>query len=233
MVVSKRVWLAGLGAALAGPYLALDGNLPSALQAGRDQLFGRQAAAVSDDAWLNQIEQAAAWQTSSAAADAQATPLVSLQEALRFDIQPAWVVSRWPRVATVVGELDWAGMRVPLITGYEPYDTVGSLTYYFDRQQRLRRISLEGFAGDERQLASVAMQNFGLQPEPTLGAGLFVYRWNGEPLSVLTVQFAPVVTVETPQIQRRIVLEINRPDPGWRLSPQMQAIVTPTIAPRF
>jgi hypothetical protein len=213
--------------------LALDGNLPSALQSGRDQLFGQQTVAVGDDAWLTQIEQAAAWQPPAASSDALATPVVPLQEALRFDVQPEWIVSRWPRVATVVGELDWAGMRVPLITGYEPRDTVGSLTYYFDSQRRLRRISLEGFAGDERELASIAMQNFGLRPEPTLGAGLFAYRWNGEPLSVLSVQFAPIVTAETPQIRRRVMLEINRPEPGWRLSPQMQAIVSPAGMPRL
>ena len=124
-------------------------------------------------------------------------------------------------------------MRVPLITGYQQQDTVGSLTYYFDAQQRLRRIALDGFAGDDRLLTTVAMQNFRLQPEPTLGAGLFVYRWNREPLSVLSVQYAPIVQAETAEVRRRVSLEINMPEAGWRLSPHMQAMLSPHGLPTY
>jgi hypothetical protein len=231
-MVSKQVWLAGVGAALAGPYLALDGNLPGAFHSGRDNLFGRDTPiAMTDDAWLTSLEQAAT--APDLSAEALTTPVVNLGEALRLEIQPDWVLSRWPRVATVVGELDWAGMRVPLITGYQPHDMAGSLTYYFDSQQRLRRMALEGFTGDERMLVSVATQTFGLVPEPSRDAGLYVYRWNGEPLSVLSVQYAPLMSSDTTLVRRRVMLEINCPVPGWRLSPQMQALAGRGSMPTF
>ena len=224
-MVSRRVWLAGVGAALIGPYLAFDGNLPDVLRSGRDQLFGQSSAfgdatgqpdgsAISPSSWS---------ETGTATNDFNA-PTVPLQEALRYDASPEWVVARWPRVATVVGELEWSGMRVPLITGSEPHDLVGSLTYYFDTERRLRRISLEGYTGDERSLVALATQGYGLQPEPSLTGGLYASRWNREAISVLAVQFAPVVDANTPQ-RRHVMLEINRPDAGWRLSPHMRALV--------
>jgi len=224
-MVSRRVWLAGLATAIAGPYLVLDGNLPEFLQSGRDQIYGRPGPTSSGDGSWFAGSSPATWSDPTRSADALATPMVDLHEALRFDIHPDWIVTRWPRVATVTGELDWAGMRVPLITGYNVGDLAGSLTYYFDHQQRLRRIAIEGYTADERPLAAVAMQSFGLQPEPSLGAGLYTYRWNRQAISVLAVQYAPVVNSEPSQ--RRVMLEINRPEPGWRLSPHMKAVISP------
>ena len=207
-MVSRRVWLAGLGTALVGPYLAYESKLP--------QLFQPGGAGASSFGEAGEPD----WTTTSDFA----APLVSLQEVLRLEVTPDWVVSRWPRVATVVGELEWSGMRVPLITGNNPSDFVGSLTYYFDGGQKLRRIALEGQAGDERALVTLAVQQFGLQPEPSLGGGLYAYRWNGQPISVLAVQYAPVVQADSPQ-QRHIALEVNVPSPGWRVSPQMKALL--------
>lgn len=225
-MVSRRVWLAGAGASLIGPYLALDGNLPGFLQSGRDQLYGHSGGTTGLGDSSSQPE----WLSSEQ--NAPVMPPVRLEEALRYEVHPEWVVSRWPRVATVVGELQWAGMRVPLVTGYGSDDLVGSLTYYFDSQQRLRRIALEGYTGDERPLVAIAMYGFGLQPEPSMTAGLYVYRWNGAPLSVLMVQFAAMMEAGSTAAKRRVALEINRPDPGCALSPQMQAAVTPMHIPR-
>jgi hypothetical protein len=153
-----------------------------------------------------------------------ATPTVSLTEVLRYDVTPAWVVARWPRVATVVGELEWSGMRVPLITGQGPHDIVGSLTYYFDSSQLLKRILLEGYCGDERALVALAMQSFNLQPEASLHGGLYVSRWSRLPVSVMAVQYAPTVDADSHQ-RRHVILELNRPDGKWRLSMQMQALL--------
>jgi hypothetical protein len=210
------MWIAGLGTALVGPYLALDGKLPPLLQAGRDQ------------SWSSSTE--SDWLTSSTAPPGAAeepqflTPTVSLPEILRFDITPSWVVARWPRVATVVGELEWSGMRVPLITGETPQDIVGSLTYYFDGGQQLKRILLEGYCGDERAVVALAMQSFNLQPEASLHGGLYAARWSRQPLSVLAVQYAPLVNADSPH-RRHVILELNRPEGQWRLSLQMQALL--------
>jgi hypothetical protein len=211
-MVDRRVWLTGMGAALVGPYLALDGKLPQMMQSGRDQVYGQPTALAAD-----------------ALPEA---PHVPLAEALRIDVRPQWVVSRWPRVATVSSEQGWAGMRVPLVTGPSGNDLVGSLTYYFDPQQQLVRISLEGNTGDETPLVAIAIQNFGLSPEPSLGAGLYVYRWNREPLSALAVQYAAVISADSPQTTRRVAMEVNRPNPGCGLSPLMKSLVSPMGVPR-
>jgi hypothetical protein len=118
-------------------------------------------------------------------------------------------------------------MRVPVITGYQPHDIVGSLTYYFDHQQRVRRIGIEGYTGDESPIVGIASERFGLRSEPRLGAGLYVYRWNAQALSVLHVDFAPIVSSELPQLRRRVMLEVNAPLPGCQLSTEMQTIVNP------
>ena len=79
----------------------------------------------------------------------------SLAEVLRFDVSPRWVTDRWPRVSTVHVQPDLEGLRVPLVTGTMASDLLGSLTYYFDRQQRVRRITLHGHTGDERMLVTL------------------------------------------------------------------------------
>lgn len=210
-MVSRRLWLAGAGAALVGPYVAFDDNVA--------RLWKADGSPTEAD-WLMASELLA----DDAAGQEFLATTVPLSEALRYEVTPQWVVARWPRVATVVGELEWSGMRVPLIAGSEADAFVGSLTYYFDSRQQLRRISLEGYCGDEREIVALAMQGFGLLPEPSLSGGLYAFRWSGQPLSVLAVQYAPTINADSPH-RRRILLEVNRPEPGWRLSPQMQALL--------
>jgi hypothetical protein len=211
-MVDRRMWFAGLGAALVAPYLAFEAKLPS---------FGQSG---SEPAWLSGSASPVATPQSFLDDPQLATPTVSLTEVLRYDVTPAWVVARWPRVATVVGELEWSGMRVPLITGEGPQDIVGSLTYYFDNQQQLTRILLEGYCGDERGLVTLAIQGFNLQPEASLHGGLFVSRWSRQPVSVMIVDYAPIVDAESQQ-RRHVVLELNRPQGQWRLSGQMRALL--------
>ena len=102
---------------------------------------------------------------------------------LRFDIAPRWVLEHWPYVATTREEGGLDGLRVPLLTGTRPHDVAGSLTYYFDPQQRVQRIALDGVVGDERHLVSVVTRLFPLQPQPAPGVSLFVATWNGKPTS--------------------------------------------------
>lgn len=212
-MVSRRMWFAGLATALAAPYLAFEAKIPNLMQPG------------GEPAWLNASADTAAGGTQSFTDNPQLlTPTVSLTEILRFDVTPDWVVARWPRVATVVGELEWSGMRVPLITGEGAQDVVGSLTYYFDGRQQLKRILLEGYCGDERAIVALAMQSFNLQPEASLHGGLYAARWSRQPVSVLAVQYAPTVNADSLH-RRHVILELNRPEGQWRLSLQMQALL--------
>jgi len=170
---------------------------------------------------------------SSAAASAEtSTPrpkltgsLPALEEAFRFDISPRWVLKRWTRVSTVRAEQDLEGLRVPLVTGTNLEDIAGSLTYYFDKQQQLRRITFSGHTGDDRRLVSLVTGQFKLRPEPALGGGMYVARWNAQPTSVLRISLAPVIRSQSPHERLEILLEINRPAFGYSLSTASQAML--------
>ena len=98
------------------------------------------------------------------------TPVLSLEEVLRFDVTTAWVLSKWPRVSANLAELDMQGYRVPLVTGTGDADVAGSLTYYFNAKQRsgadhfLRHYGRHAAAGG---LSRIDVQ---LQADPDRGA---------------------------------------------------------------
>ena len=148
---------------------------------------------------------------------------VELSQFLRFDITPQWIVARWPRVSTDLANLDFEGLRVPLVSGTRIDDLAGSLTYYFDKYQRVQRITFRGSTGDERKLVNHMAQKFGLRPEPTLGRGLYLVKWNGEPKSAMRVQHASVARGNAPHNQLEIELELNRPGPHYALSDEFAA----------
>ncbi|HPM82617.1 MAG TPA: hypothetical protein PLF81_18065 [Candidatus Anammoximicrobium sp.] len=159
------------------------------------------------------------------AADLVGPPVAQLGELLRFDVTPQWVTARWPRVTATLAEIGLEGMRVPVVTGTNVDDLAGSLTYYFNRYQQLQRLSFEGYTGDERKLVATVTQYYGLQPEPTLDAGMYVARWNGQPSSLLRVVRAPIMTHDSPHSQLHVLLELNRPGMEFGLSPQAVAIL--------
>ncbi len=68
------------------------------------------------------------------------TPIVDMTEAFRFDVIPSWVMSRWPRVSAGLPDEKYQGLRVPLITGVQPDDLAGSLTYYFTQSQKCAKL---------------------------------------------------------------------------------------------
>ena len=150
------------------------------------------------------------------------TPTVNLEGVLRFDVDPRWVMQHWPHVSTtrIDGPLD--GLRVPLITGTTPQDVVGSLTYYFNEQQQVQRISMDGFMGDDRRMVAVVTKVFQLKPEPRAGVGVYVSKWNGKPISALWVRRMPVVHTGNGAQQYEFALEINRPNSSPALSPRLQ-----------
>ncbi len=150
------------------------------------------------------------------------TPTVRLEGVLRFDVTPRWVLDNWPHVSTtrISGPLD--GLRVPLITGTGASDVVGSLTYYFDHQQQVQRISVDGIAGDDRQVVSIVTRTFELKPEPTAGVGIYLAKWNGKPTSALWIRRMPVVHANNPYQKFEFALELNRPSNYFGLSRELQ-----------
>lgn len=145
-------------------------------------------------------------------------PVADFSQIVRFDISPAWVTSRWPRVTTVTAELGMEGLRVPVVTGTNTDDLAGSLTYYFDRYHRVQRLTFDGYTGDDRKLVAVLLKYFGMHREPSLDASMYVARWNGTPTSVLRVARAPVVSADSPNSQLHVMLELNRPSRDYGLS---------------
>ncbi len=147
------------------------------------------------------------------------TPTVTLAGILRFDVNPRWVTQYWPHVATTRSENGLEGLRVPVITGTHPQDVVGSITYYFDKQQRVQRLAMDGTMGDDRQMVAAVTKVFKLKPEPSAGPGVFVSKWNGDLVSAWWIRRMPVVHTRAGG-QYEFVLEINRPGTGG-LSPRL------------
>src|SRR5262249_9371318 len=78
---------------------------------------------------------------------ADETPIVDMSEAFRLTVNPAWVMSRWPRVSTALTEDTHQGLRVTLISGVQPDDVAGALTYYFTPSQNCAKITFAGSTG--------------------------------------------------------------------------------------
>ncbi|MEO8495680.1 MAG: DUF6690 family protein, partial [Planctomycetota bacterium] len=67
-----------------------------------------------------------------------------LEHILQFNVTPEWIVQRWSRVSTIRSDTGLDGLRVALVTGTNLEDVAGSLTYYFDKQRQLRRVTFDG-----------------------------------------------------------------------------------------
>ena len=150
-----------------------------------------------------------------------------LADAVRFDVTPRWVTDRWERISTIRAERDLVGMRVPLVTGTKVEDFAGSLTYYFDANQHLRRLTLYGQTGDDRLVVEHATQKLGLRPEPHVGAGMYILRWNAKPMNVLRISHAPVIRAEEPYARYIVEMEVNDVRGGYGVSPEFAELLIP------
>jgi len=225
---SKRVrFLTTVAAAVGIPYAWFNENLAGSLQSGWSTL--RQTVSSWHDGsrptWPVSISTSDGFEVRDPNAPPIEATVQQLREALRFEVTPTWVTRKWPRISTIRAERDLVGLRVPLVTGTESDDFAGSLTYYFDGRHHLRRITLHGQMGDDRALVSLVTEHFGLRPEPTLGAGMYLLRWNAKPMNVLRVSHAPVVRAEVPNAKLIIEMEINDVSAGYGVSPEFSAML--------
>ncbi len=143
-------------------------------------------------------------------------PTRNLAEVLRFqNVTTGWVLRRWPRVSTGLAELPLQGYRVPLVTGTRQTDLAGSLTYYFNSQQQVQRISFQGTTGDPRELIRLLTTRYKFTRRLTNDPGLFIYEVTdpgGRPGSLLKIQSSPVVKSSEPYRRFEVELVIERPD---------------------
>ena len=148
-----------------------------------------------------------------------------LREVLRFDIVPGWLPQRFARVSTVTSNVQMDGLRVPLITGTQPKDIAGTLTYYFDASQTLKRINLHGLTGDPSQLVNLMVQYYQLNPEQSLGGKLYTTRWNNRITSVMQIAPAPIIYAGADHSKYIIFLELNQPSNQYGLSHEASEIL--------
>jgi len=151
--------------------------------------------------------------------------VTDLREVLRFDIVPGWLPQRFARVTTVTSNVQMDGIRVPLITGTQSRDIAGTLTYFFDASQSLKRINLHGLTGDPTQLANLMVQYYQLQPEQSLGGRLFTSRWNNRITSVMHVAPAPIIYAGADHSKYILFLELNQPSNQYGLSDEASEIL--------
>ena len=137
-----------------------------------------------------------------------------LADVLQFDVTPDWVVSRWPRVSAGLAYLELHGYRVPLVTGTAEDDLAGALTYYFNPQQQLQRITFYGTTGNAHKLVDLVTSRFGFARRLTNDASMFVFEIpgpNGQPTSSLWVRPARVIKTDDPHRRFEVALVIERP----------------------
>ncbi len=135
----------------------------------------------------------------------------TLEEVLRFDITPTWIVEHWPRVSTGLSELDLQGYRVALVTGTGDSDLAGSLTYYFNKKKEVERIIFHGASGDPRRLVALVTSRYELKQQKSDDPALTLFQrtWFGKSVSELRIRPAAVVRSDTPHARYEIELAIQ------------------------
>ena len=128
---------------------------------------------------------------------------------------PEWIMRRWPRVSTGLAQLQLQGYRVPLVTGTAETDLAGSLTYYFNSQQRLEQIAFRGSTGDARNLVGLLSGRYHLTRRLTNDPSLALYeavRSDGRPSSALKIQAAAIIKANQPRERFDVQLVLLRPE---------------------
>jgi hypothetical protein len=205
-----------LAAALIVPYILLDGHLAQTVRGQFSRLWGKANQEQED--LLAGIKVSARGEASGPAANMAPSPAaVSIEEAFRFDITPQWVASRWPRASTVLGEPKQLGMRVALVSGTQPNDLAGSLTYYFSERHQLQRITFAGMTGDPRRLLAAVATSNGLKSMPTTSAAHYIAGDPKQPTSQVVVRHLPLVRSQTAHARVEVAVDLRRRDAvEWR-----------------
>jgi len=144
----------------------------------------------------------------------EGAPAPGMAEVLRFDISPAWVLQRWPRVSTDLAHLQLHGYRVPLVTGTSQTDVAGSLTYYFNPSQQVQHITLKGTTGDPRAIINFLSARYGYVRRPNNDPSRLVFETvnsSGKTIGTMIVQSAPVVRADRPYQRYALDLTMDRP----------------------
>jgi len=139
----------------------------------------------------------------------------NMAEVFRFNVTPGWITSRWPRVSTGGAHIRLQGYRVPLVTGTSDTDIAGSLTYYFNAQQQVERITFDGTTGNANRLVGLMTKKYGFVRRLTNHPGLFVYEHthaDHRTKSLLTITSATVIKADDPYRRFKVQLRLEKPN---------------------
>jgi len=204
-----------LSAAMFGPYLFYSASeqweqarqsLPS--------LGSSDVAAAADGASGDAEGDAADEQSTSNLPPIAGPPTTDFGEVFRFDVSPHWVVGRWPRVVTGLAQLQLSGHRVPLVTGTQPTDLAGALTYYFDNTQTCQRITFRGTTGDPSRLIEFLARRYRFAHQQANDPALFLYKAvdrNNQMLGSAEIRAAWNISAEQPYRRFEVKLQLERP----------------------
>ena len=217
-MIKRLFFIAVIAGAIGVPYLlSSSSDWWSSIGA---QFSGTTDPKASSATASTDAKSASSHQTAGVPANATATPPAvegfgaqDLADVLHFDGTPAWVMARWPRVTAGLAELDLQGYRVPLVTGTGDGDLAGSLTYYFDKNQRVTHITFHGTTGDPRKLIALVTSRYKFVLEKTNdpSQALYLVKWNGKPQSELRIRTAGIVRANQPRARYQIDLAMQRP----------------------
>ena len=85
-------------------------------------------------------------------------------------------MQRWPRVAPDLPICNCRATACPLVTAQGVADLAGSLTYYFNAQQQVVRITFHGTTGNPSTLIGVLSGRYHFVRRLTNDPGLVVYE---------------------------------------------------------
>jgi hypothetical protein len=205
MFSRPMLFLGVLAAAVVVPYVLLNKNLSTTASSHWNKIVGSESGDAVQTAWPY-----SSTATATPANFSTASEPVPLEQVFRFDFSPRTVTDLWPRVSTVLGDTNQMGLRVALITGTQPDDVAGSLTYYFDDHHQVQRITLQGTTGDERRLVQLLTTQHGLQAAPSLRAGLYTLTGADGKQSSLQLIHLPVVRSTTPNNRAELAVDLYR-----------------------
>lgn len=148
-------------------------------------------------------------------------PAANLEEIFNFDISANWIKNRWKRVSTSPGGDGLHGLRVALVTGTNAWDLHGSLTYYFDQNQKCQRITFLGWTGDGSRMEAMLTQKYGFRSQATHLAGLLLRKSVWETTGALILQYPAVIRTDNPVQQVAILFEMNNPKSRFVISEEV------------
>ena len=204
--------------------------VPAQLTSGKSSKFSSPAAASISANPFSPEDRAATLRTERKRPELNRIPLQfvpapQLSDIFRFDISPQWVKKRWDRVSITPTDYGLKAMRVALVTGTQPNDLHGALTYYFDQQKTLQRITLRGWSGDATRLVELVTREYRFKAQNTHMSGLYLAKPFFNLTGALLLQDAAVVQSNNPTQQVAISMEINNPNGSYILSREFSSML--------